>query len=560
MRRWLSILAVVLFGLSLGACQVTTETTTTVQRHTLADLAGKTQAEIQQLFSEIDLTIQFREVVSESIAPGTFIRYIGYAVGDQVNFGTTIRIEIAKAPPIQPTAPTIAGAEDATIYVSVQGNPPTFDLTEGVSATDYLGNDIPWGNFLYILKIENAAGQTVAEIDYYRVGVYTVTYQAMNSSLVTTVERQIDIVVPPFDTNHTDNLRLQASYAGKSFIDDGIGEVEITSYTDADTTNFRDVVSGQRFTVRYLGIDAPEATSKYDPWGIKAASFVREILAGAEKIILQAEGTERTDGNGRYLAWVWYVKDGVTRLLNLELVEQAYAWASGAASSELYGTTFLVAAAETQLTGKRIYGETDPDYDYSKEGTPIAIDELIRDFDLYVGKKVTVSGIITSKVGNSVYLEQNGKGIFIYCGYVLTNELQIGHEVTIQGLVAAVYYESKQLSNYSEQNMQLLSTNNPVTITTILGNQMGDYVGRVVRFEDLLIQSVTKSDTNAAYTVVAKDAGNNTVNIRVDDYTANFLPMHLFVVGNRIAVYGPVTQFYSTYQLMLPGSGNVEFK
>jgi beta-lactam-binding protein with PASTA domain/endonuclease YncB( thermonuclease family) len=525
--------------------------------HTLTDLAGKTQAEIVAYFESIDLTIQFREANSTTIPVGTFIRYVGNNIGQDVILGTTILIEIAKLPP---SAPIILGIEEATVYVAVQGNPPTFDLTEGVSATDYLGNNIPFGNFLYILKIENAQGQPVAQIDYYRVGVYTVTYQALNSSLFTTVERIVRVIVPPFDTNHTDLLRLSESYAGKSFINDGIGEVTVTTFTDADTTNFRDIVSGDRFTVRYLGIDAPEATSKYDPWGIKAASFVREILSGADKIILQAEGTARTDGNGRYLAWVWYVKNGVTRLLNLELVEQAYAWASGASNSALYGTTFIVAAAETQLTGRRVYGEIDPDYDYSKEGTPISIAELISDFNAYVAKKVTVTGVITSKVGNSVYLEQDGKGIYIYCGYVLTNELQIGHEVTIQGLVPAVYFESKQLSNYSEQNMQLLSTGNAVTITTILGNQMGQYVGRVVRFDDLLIQSVTKSDTNAAYTVVAKDAQNNTVNIRVDDYTASFLPMHLFVVGNRISVFGPVTQFYSTYQLMLPGTGNVEFK
>ncbi|MCK7487829.1 MAG: thermonuclease family protein [Bacillus subtilis] len=374
------------------------------------------------------------------------------------------------------------------------------------------------------------------------------------------MERIIRIIVPPFDTNYTDELRLTASYAGQSFINNGIGEVTVTTFTDADTTNFRDVVSGDRFTVRYLGIDAPEATSKYDPWGIKAANFVREKLSGAEKIILQAEGTERTDGNGRYLAWVWYVKDGVTRLLNLELVEQAYAWVSGGSASALYGTAFQVAAAETQLTARRIYGEEDPDYDYSTSGTPIEIPTLIANFATYVGRKVSVSGIITSKVGNSIYLEQNGKGIFIYCGYVLTNELQIGNEVTIQGLVAAVYFDSKQLSNYSIQNMQVLSTDNPVPITTILGDAIGNYVGRVVRFEDLVVQSIDQSPTNKAYTVIAKDASNNIVNIRIDDYTANFMPSHLFAVGARFSVFGPVTQFYDTYQLMLPGSGNVEFK
>jgi endonuclease YncB( thermonuclease family) len=557
MKRFFLFLSVVTFGLLMMSCQMTEVTTTTEDKYELADLTGMTQVQITELFADIDLTIQYRLVASTTIPAGEFVRYIGYNIGDLVAYGLTIRIEIAQA---VPTAPTISGLDDVTLYVAVQGNPPTFDLYEGVSATDYLGNDIPWGNFLYILKIENQSGTPVVEIDYYRVGVFTITYVAQNSGLMTTLTRTVSIVIPPFDTNHTDDLRLSASYVGQSFIEDGIGEVTITTYTDADTTNFRDSVSGDRFTVRYLGIDAPEATSKYDPWGIKAANFVRETLSGAEKIILQAEGTERTDGNGRYLAWVWYVKDGVTRLLNLELVEQAYAWVSGGSTSPLYGLSFQIAAAETQLTGRRIYGEEDPDYDYSTSGTPIDIPDLIANFTTYVGRKVTVTGIITSKVGNSIYLEQDGKGIYIYCGFVLTNELQIGNEVTIQGLVPAVYFESKQLSNYSIENMQLLSTDNPVTITTILGDQMGDYVGRVIRFDDLVVQSIDPSPTNNAYTVIAKDANNVTVNIRVDDYTANFMPSHLFAVGSHFSVFGPVTQFYTTYQLMLPGSGNVEFK
>ena len=108
--------------------------------------------------------------------------------------------------------------------------------------------------------------------------------------------------------------------------------------------------------------------------------------------------------------------------------------------------------------------------------------------------------------------------------------------------------------------MQLESIDNPVVITTIMGNQIGNYVGRVVNFENLTIQSIDPSDTNNAYTIIAKDDLNNTVNIRVDDYTASFAPSYLFVSGAHISVFGPVTQFYSTYQLMLPGLGNIEFK
>ena len=549
MRKIVLTLLLLTFGVFLASCEEEPVIPTVIEQYTLTDLAGKTEAEISEIFEGIDLVINYRYIETNSVTAGEFIRYVSYEVGDSIPFGTTLRIEIAV---LVPAAPVIHGADDVEVFVSVTGNPPTFDLEEGVSATDYLGNDIPWGAFLSVS----------GNVNYYAIGEYDVTYTAVNSGLITNVIRTIKIIVPPFDTNHTDSLRLSTAYAGLSFIDDGIGEVEVTTFTDADTTNFRDLVSGERFTVRYLGIDAPEATSKYDPWGIKAATFVRETLSGAEKIILEAEeGTERTDGNGRYLAWVWYVKDGVTRLLNLELAEEAYAWVSGASATQ-YGTIFTVAGAETQMTGRRVYGEIDPDYDYSTAGTPIEIGALIDSFDEYIGLKVTITGVITSKIGNSVFIEQDGRGIYMYGGYTMTNELVIGHEVTIQGLVPALYFEGKQLSNYSYDNMVLLSTDNPVTIMTILGDQIGSYVGRVVRFESLTIVSIfeSSSTTDNAYTVNAIDINNTNVSIRVDDYTASFLPSYLFVVGEQITVFGPVTQYLSGFQLMMPGVGNIVFE
>ncbi|MDG0889438.1 thermonuclease family protein [Paracholeplasma manati] len=556
MKKAFFLLLLAVFAFSLVGC-VENPPVIEDTRYTLTDLTGKTQSQIEAIFEEVGITVQFREVQSSTVAAGTFIRYVGYNVGDKVETTVSIRIEIAI--PV-PSAPTINGADEASVYVSVQGNPPTFDIYAGVTATDFQGNDIPFGNFFYVLEIKDSNQNTLSEVNFYQIGVYYVTYQAMNSGLSTTVTRTINVVVPPFDTNNTDNLQLAVSYAGKSFINDGIGVVTITTHTDADTTNFRDSVTGERFTVRYLGIDAPEATSKYEPWGIKAANFVRETLDNAETIILQAEGV-RTDGNERYLAWVWYIKDGKTRLLNLELVEEAYAWTSAVASTQ-YGSIFVTAQAETQLTGRRIYGEVDPDFDYSTGGTPIEIGALLDNFNDYIAKKVTITGVITSKVGNSIYIEQNNRGIYMYAGYNMTNELQIGYEVTIQGLVPAVYFQSKQLSNYTIDNMILLSTDNPVTISTIAANQVSQYVGRVVRIEDLTVTQIQLSQsglTTDAYTVVARDSNNNTINIRVDDYTAKVVPSYTFSVGAQFSVTAPVTQFNSGYQLMLPGMGNIEF-
>ena len=150
----------------------------------------------------------------------------------------------------------------------------------------------------------------------------------------------------------------------------------------------------------------------------------------------------------------------------------------------------------------------------------------------------------------------------IYTGFNLTNELQIGHEVTIQGLVPAVYFQSKQLANYSIDNMILLSTGNPVSIHTIMANQVSSFVGRIVRIEGLTVTQIQLSQsglTTDAYTIVARDSNNNTINLRVDDYTAKVVPSYTFSVGAQFSVTAPVTQFNSGYQLMLPGMGSIEF-
>jgi micrococcal nuclease len=541
------------FGSSITV-RIATPVVIVEEKVTLINLSGMNQEEIEAAYDGVDIDLIFVYQNSSTIDSGLFVSYLNYAIGAEVSKGTEITVRLATP------GPMITGVENTQVFVSVVGNPPTFDLSEGVQAFDYLGNEIPFGGgFFFISRIEDSSGTVLQGVDYYRLGNYTVYYRAINSLKTTEVSRIISIIVPPFDTNHTDGLRLTASYEGLSFINDGIGEVTVTQFVDGDTTNFRDHIAGQSFTVRYLGIDTPEATSQYDPWGIKAGNFVREQLSNAEKIILQAEGN-RQDGNGRWLAWVWYVKDGQTRLLNLELVEQAYGWVSGASVTQ-YGDIFMVAAAETQLTGRRIHGETDPDFDYSSDGTPVDIGYLLDNFEDYFARKVIVSGIITSKVGNSVYLEDEGHAIFLYTGYQLTNELQIGHEITVQGLVATVFNGSPQLSNYKMENMVVLSTGNEVVVTTINGNELSNYLARVVRVENVTVVSIYQSPTNNAYNVTLKDAFNNQFEIRIDDYSAAFIPKSLFTIGRVINwVFGPVSQFNGNYQLLLPGLGNIEFE
>ncbi|MCK5761459.1 MAG: thermonuclease family protein, partial [Candidatus Izimaplasma sp.] len=117
------------------------------------------------------------------------------------------------------------------------------------------------------------------------------------------------------NTDYTDALVMNFTYADSNFIADGIGEVTLSRCIDGDTAIFNE--GSTHFTVRFLGIDTPESTYKFDPWGKAASQFTCDKLENATTIVLEWDsGAEtRTDGNGRYLGWVWY--DG--RLLNLEL-------------------------------------------------------------------------------------------------------------------------------------------------------------------------------------------------------------------------------------------------
>lgn len=157
-----------------------------------------------------------------------------------------------------------------------------------------------------------------------------------------------------------DQVKMDFNYEDKSFINDGVGEVELIYSIDGDTAKFKDIITGETFNLRFLGIDTPESTIDKDPWGKAASEYTKKKLETAKTIVLEAEGA-RTENYGRYLGFVWI--DGV--LLNLELVEQAYS--NSTLSNSKYYEYFSLAAGFAKNTGRRFYGETDPGYDYNRK-------------------------------------------------------------------------------------------------------------------------------------------------------------------------------------------------
>lgn len=163
-------------------------------------------------------------------------------------------------------------------------------------------------------------------------------------------------------------LKMDFEWQGKSFINDGVGQVELLYISDGDTAWFRDIYTNDQFKVRFLGIDTPETHAGEDPWGMAASNFTEERLENAQVIVVESElkfgvhAKPTTDTYGRYLGFVWV--DGV--LLNLEIIENAYSNSTIASTDcpDIYKELFLQASINSMKTGRRFFGEIDPNYDY----------------------------------------------------------------------------------------------------------------------------------------------------------------------------------------------------
>jgi micrococcal nuclease len=360
------------------------------------------------------------------------------------------------------------------------------------------------------------------------------------------------------DTRYTDETLIDFSYSNSSFITDGVGEVELVSCIDGDTAIFKE--GSTTFNVRFLGIDTPESTYRFDPWGKPASAFTCDKLTNATTIVLESDSsTDRKDGNDRYLSWVWY--DG--RLLNLEIVEEAFSKSKGVSNLK-YESVFYQADFKTQPTGRRVWGELDETFDYSLDGVQVTIEELVTNQEEYVAKKVVIRGVVARTLDGHPYVVQDGYGIYIYSGFEYTEKLEVGNYVLIQSLVLTYYPDeasgAAQLTSFSARNCIVLEMGVDVTPTTISIDELSrDSISNLVRINGLTVVSVYENTTDNAFTITAEDSAGNTITIRRDDAADSNLTADLFTVGTTFDIIAPLGRYQSNYQLMLISLDDVVF-
>ncbi|MDE5593644.1 MAG: thermonuclease family protein, partial [Clostridiales bacterium] len=224
---------------------------------------------------------------------------------------------------------------------------------------------------------------------------------------------------------------------------------------------------------RYIAINTPENTGKIEPWGSKAAKFVRGKLASATSIIVESDDDKwnlDSSGSSRYVVWVWYQVAGDPEYhnLNLEVLQEGLAYGSSVFNNR-YGQIALNAMTQARDLKFHVHSdEPDPDFPYGA-ATPVTIKELRCNVEEYDGKKVKVEGVVTSEFNNSVYIEDFDPdtgvyfGFSVYYGYqvgAILDVLKIGNRVSVVGVVS--YYEgggTYQISgvSYNEYDPELAS-------------------------------------------------------------------------------------------------------
>lgn len=358
----------------------------------------------------------------------------------------------------------------------------------------------------------------------------------------------------PLNTPLTDSLTLDVPYEDSSFLNDGIGIVTLDLCIDGDTTRFRE--GSQSFSVRYLGINTPESTGRIEPWGRASSDFVCEILENAETIVLEADPQrERLDSTGnRYLGYVWV--DG--RLLNLEIIENAFSRAIGWGTLK-YGLTMFEADQATAPTGRHIHGEIDPNYDYDQLDEEVTIAEIVQNPEDYMGRYLTIQGVISRTEGGHPWIQDGDYGIYLYRGFTFTTRLAEGNEVRIQKL-QMTYFPSDspalQLTNVMQHNIELISTDNVVEPLLLQVDELGlIHVGRLVSFENLTLkQTVSGND----FTLLAEDEQGNEIQIRKNSRSAVSFEEGVLTEGTRINITGPIHNFYGRLQLIITRHDDVE--
>ncbi len=284
------------------------------------------------------------------------------------------------------------------------------------------------------------------------------------------------------DYAHKSNVKLTLDYTNRNFFTEGIGQFEVKTYIDGDTTHFTQVNGDTSTTLkaRYYGIDTPESTGAIEEYGKQASNFTKEKLMNADAngtIVISSPFSVAADGSagvygepetdstgGRYLSLVWIHETKKNApinelvLLNLWIVQEGLSWAKNTSEVPFYADTFSDAQKQAELFKLKLWsGEPDPLFTYGDYQT-VSLLDIKRETELYLadptyvnkysGMKVRFTGVVSGYSNHTLYVQEyypiddlnpdlggEWAGINVFCGMsaISTAYTQIGTYLEIVG-------------------------------------------------------------------------------------------------------------------------------
>ena len=124
----------------------------------------------------------------------------------------------------------------------------------------------------------------------------------------------------------------------------------VTRVVDGDTIHA--LVDGKDYSIRYIGIDTPENTTKVEPFGAEATQKNTELVGG--KIVTLVKDVSETDKYGRLLRYV--LVDNA--FVNLILVKEGFANTMTYPPDVACADTFLQAERQAREAGLGLWALT----------------------------------------------------------------------------------------------------------------------------------------------------------------------------------------------------------
>lgn len=132
----------------------------------------------------------------------------------------------------------------------------------------------------------------------------------------------------------------------------------VTKVTDGDTIHVD--IDGTDYTVRYIGMDAPESVDPETPVepGGPQASDANRALVGGKQVYLEKDVSE-TDRFGRLLRYVWLRSDDGWVMVDRQIVLDGWARAKAYPPDIKYQPTLVDAEAQARSAGVGLWA---PDF------------------------------------------------------------------------------------------------------------------------------------------------------------------------------------------------------